>query len=113
MSEVTGLQGTLAGLDSIQRQILAQTKENLRSIGKEILADADAQVPIDTGELRESGYVRIVGHTCFVGYTAPHAARIHESIELQHPRGKAKFLEDPLRAEVPRFGEDLSKGVNP
>lgn len=32
-----------------------------------------------------------------VVYTAPHARRIHEDLEMPHTNGQAKFLEQPLR----------------
>lgn len=34
-----------------------------------------------------------------VGYSAPHAVPVHERLDVYHPRGQAKFLEQPLRTE--------------
>lgn len=34
-----------------------------------------------------------------VGYTAPHAVPVHERLDVHHPQGQAKFLEQPLRTE--------------
>lgn len=30
-------------------------------------------------------------------YTAPYANKVHEDLEIVHPNGQAKFLEQPLR----------------
>ena len=32
-----------------------------------------------------------------VGYTASYAIFVHENLEVRHPTGQAKFLEQPLR----------------
>lgn len=40
-----------------------------------------------------------------VGYTAPHAAAVHERLDVFHPRGQAKFLEQPLRTEEKAMAE--------
>lgn len=34
-----------------------------------------------------------------VGYSAPYAAAVHERLDVFHPIGQAKFLEQPLRTE--------------
>lgn len=34
-----------------------------------------------------------------VGYTAPYALAVHERLDLHHPIGQAKFLEQPMRTE--------------
>ena len=34
-----------------------------------------------------------------VGYSAPHAVPVHERLDLRHPIGQAKFLEQPIRTE--------------
>lgn len=34
-----------------------------------------------------------------VGYSAPYAVPVHERLDVYHPIGQAKFLEQPLRTE--------------
>lgn len=34
-----------------------------------------------------------------VGYSAPYAAAVHERLDVHHPIGQAKYLEQPLRTE--------------
>lgn len=112
MADVEGTADVLARLEKIEKQVLAATKANMRSVAKQLLSEAQEQVPVQTGELRDSGYVRQVGHVSYIGFTAPHAARNHERLDLKHPRGNAKFLERPLRDEVPHFDADISEGIN-
>ncbi len=35
-----------------------------------------------------------------VGFTAPYAVPVHERMDVHHPIGQAKFLEQPMRTEV-------------
>ena len=56
------------------------------------------QVPIDTGELKDSAFVTkptLSNPIVVMGYSADHAVPVHERLEVRHPIGKAKFLEDP------------------
>lgn len=67
-------------------------------------------VPVDTGELYESGQViKDIGDYGVV-YTAPHASYVHEIIEYNHNYpSRAKFLED---AALFVYFELVDSGVN-
>lgn len=53
-------------------------------------------VPVKTGDLRNSAYIRKVGIGYEVGFTEYYAIFVHERLELRHRRPyQAKFLEDP------------------
>ncbi len=39
--------------------------------------------------------------TTKVGYSAPYALAVHERLNVYHPIGQAKFLEQPIRTEAP------------
>lgn len=49
--------------------------------GDAILADARTIVPVDTGELRESGYSKVEGDHVEVGYKADHAGYVELGTE--------------------------------
>lgn len=38
--------------------------------------------------------------TTKVGYSAPYAVPVHERLDVHHPIGQAKFLEQPIRTEA-------------
>lgn len=40
-----------------------------------------------------------------VGYSAPYAVPVHERLDVPHPVGQAKFLEQPLRTEQRKMTE--------
>lgn len=56
--------------------------------GQVLLSAARERCPVETGRLRSSGYARVDGNACEVGFSAPYAACVHE-------RG-SKFLEAPV-----------------
>lgn len=40
-----------------------------------------------------------------VGYSAPYALAVHERLNVYHPIGQAKYLEQPLRTEKDKMAE--------
>lgn len=79
------------------------THEGVRAGAEIQLRDATSRVPVDQGELRDSGQVVTDGDSAAVTYTAGHAVIVHERMDLHHPNGQAKYLEaamDSTRAEV-------------
>jgi hypothetical protein len=62
--------------------------------GSAIAADAASRCPVDTGKLRSSVFVKPISNGgVVVGFSAPHAAVVHERTDLRHADGEAKFLE--------------------
>lgn len=114
----SGLTIDKASLDRVQRNIqrrLEQQKRDAeRALDEEaasVGAESDANVPVDTGELKESRRIERRGLEASVGYTAPHALAVHEDLTASHDDGKAKFLEDAIRNRVSRFGRDIAQKI--
>jgi hypothetical protein len=87
----------------------------LRNAGYAILADASNLVPHDTGELENTGDIKVDenNHTVTVFFDAPHAIRQHEDTTLRHPNGRqAKYLEQPLRERGGELADYISTEVN-
>jgi hypothetical protein len=84
-----------------------------------IFLESQAQVPIDTGALRASGFVTkptIKGTTAEVqisygGAAASYAVIVHEDLEANHPVGKAKYLEDPTSQATPNIPKNVANSV--
>jgi hypothetical protein len=57
-----------------------------------------------TGHTRAAAWLRtravktgVARRSVITGYTAPYAIFVHENMEMQHPVGQAKYLEQPAR----------------
>lgn len=99
----------------LTREITAAMDTRVRLLAEQVLerAKADAPPSPPAGEdpdpavsLRDSGHVRRVGAGRYeIVFDAPYAAKQHESLRFEHPRGgKPKFLEAAVReaaAELP------------
>ncbi len=116
----------LEGMDKLQnmlkvggQQATIATARALYQQANRIFIDSQAQVPIDTGALRASGFVTkpyVVGTTATVqisygGAAAPYAVIVHEDLEANHTVGKAKFLEDPLTQAIPNLTKNVADSV--
>jgi hypothetical protein len=92
---------TLKGADALQKQLaaLARTAPGVgaaaaRALAEGILARSNELVPVDSGELRDSGEVIATDGGFAVTYSAPYALTVHEDTSARHPHGgQAKFLE--------------------
>lgn len=78
------LENSLARLKQLQNNA-----EKLEDALQITLEDAKERVPVDTGELKDSGKVK----NNSIVFEAPYAAKIHEDLTQQHSKGEAKFLE--------------------
>lgn len=72
-----------------------------------LLARVLPNVPVDRGELRDSGQVVEDEDGSYVVFDTPYAVAVHENLEARHPRGTAKFLE----AELDQFGPELLEAL--
>lgn len=66
----------------------------LRDVANDVFKWSQYFVPVDTGYLKSTGYVKQVGRFSFeVGYTAPYAIYVHEILGYKHKYPtRAKFL---------------------
>jgi hypothetical protein len=87
-----------------------------------IITDAKRRTPVDTGALRNSGFVEapnvsgreIEVRLGFGGPAAPYALFVHETLRATHHNGEAKFLENAMteaRADIAqRMVERVRRG---
>lgn len=98
---VRGLREIKANLTLAQKILGVGVKQGMTQAGEFVKIESQDDVPVATGALRDSAYVRIEGSGtdthAFVGYAAPYALPVHENLEKKHPQGRAKFLERAAR----------------
>lgn len=93
------------------------TGRGMQREGFRIMEASQPQVPVEFGRLRASGFVddpRIVGGSPEVrlGYGTDYAVFVHERLDVSHPVGKAKYLEDPLKAAAPDYLRNVAAFVD-
>lgn len=88
-------------------KLYQQTLSNNIKAAKKCLEDTNKIVPVDTGELKESGKVVTYGNKAEVVYTAPHAIYAHE---LPYHTGY-KFLEKTVDRNREKY-HDMIRGGN-
>jgi hypothetical protein len=80
--------------------------EALYEEGVEIMVVSKEQCPVDSGDLRRSGYVKPPvpednDYRVELGYHESYALPVHERTEVYHkPPTKARFLADPYNAAL-------------
>lgn len=114
---VGAIQAKLAGLSAAVRPaILAALFEE----GETIIKESKERVPVDTGALKNSGFVEppawvtpglariTVG---FGGPAAEYAVIVHEDFEAHHETGGPKYLESVILERAPGFGDRIAARV--
>lgn len=98
--------------DLEKKNISRAANKVLRMAETDIKIESQNQVPVSTGELHDSFYSYIKDNELVVGYKAPYALAVHENVGAFFLNGKAKFLEDPLRAYQSTLIQNFTKAIN-
>jgi len=99
-----------------QKLIDDQIQKALIQGAEEVLRRSSREVPLDTGNLKDSGAISVPinskGKAVEISYNTPYAVEVHET-QKNYKRGrKMKYLHDPLREFVPRFIPFLRNKIN-
>lgn len=114
MANLKGLETVMKNLDKQLSDIGTRTVQGLLAGGRVILEEAKRRVPVEYGDLQNSGYVAVSDDQRLavdIGFTAPYALAIHENMEQKlkgkprpsgigvywGPSGQPKFLESAAR----------------
>lgn len=115
------VQVTIVGTDKVVARLntmvsnVKKPKHVYRQAQK-TLTKATKRTPIQTGALRRSGRVEVVGDAVeisFGGAEAPYAGYVHEILHYVHPVGQAKYLESAVQEDAALFAAALAKDMQP
>jgi hypothetical protein len=111
--------------DDIARMVLAGADEGLLLAAKAVLEEAQRNIPVGDPDidpdpsvtLKDSGHVEIVenplGTQVRVSFDTPYAARVHENLRMQHPRGGgAHYLTNALTTVMPTLDNIVAAKVD-
>lgn len=122
MSALTGADVLLAGLDQLIEQAPTALAAAIYQEAETIMADSKANyVPVDTGVLRDSGFVappEIDGNVVSVelgygGAASAYALVQHERLDYHHTVGGPKYLERPFLDAMNGLEERLADRLEP
>lgn len=85
------------GLEIFQKEVNTKFSEESESVCKEILEVAKDKCPVDTGNLRDSGYVEKTQNGYTVGFSADYAAIVHEKPDGWQKSGETQFLSKAVK----------------
>lgn len=130
---VKGVKEVLRNLNRVARAIPEGAQRGVEEVALDLLGKSAADAPVDTGDLRGSGYVVFSGTkiaetdkhgnvvvmgrshdvrqlAARVGFGVKYAYIQHENRQFRHPRGgKAGYLADNLRANEKRYKRHIVK----
>jgi len=91
-------------------------KQALLDGSNDILSKSVKQCPVDTGTLRRSGTVEKLtddadSFEVAIGYNTEYAIYVHENLQANHPKGKAKYLEDPVNENMNNLERRIAKAI--
>jgi len=115
---ITGLQKTQRILDGLGNRAPKEFGGALFREGERIMGKAKSpeNVPVDTGNLRASGFVELpvfrgVNPSVELGFGGPaagYAVFVHENLRANHPKGRAKYLEIPFNESISNFDDRIA-----
>jgi hypothetical protein len=102
--QVEGLKEVEAKFARMVLEIGPVNEKALQKIGSDLQGKAQRLAPIDTGDLRGSGWHRMEKNAVIIGFSTPYALIQHERLDFNHPKGgQAKYLEAPFAENIPRY----------
>ena len=115
--EMRGIEQLVKTLGEMNKRLTTQAEKAVIGIGQDVMGEAQQRVPVVTGRLRSSAFVRTHGKNQYrtdlhIGYAAPYAVYVHEIPFSGHTtrglpgamrNGKGyKWLERAARAAWPK-----------
>jgi hypothetical protein len=111
--EVEGRKRLRAKQEKVAKSVRSNVYRAVAEVGEALLQEAMPGVPLEHGELRQSGYVDHAPGIADVGFSAPYAVYVHEMgisvyperapINWTTPGTGAKFLTGPFLRNRDRY----------
>jgi hypothetical protein len=130
--KVEGLKEAQRNFDKALKNVESYTARALVDVVLDLTGKAVSLAPVDTGDLRSSGFATINGQEVArgkedgtiesqrpnfkernlqgeVAFSSVYAFRQHEELEWNHPQGgQAKYLEDPFKKNIDKYIKRLA-----
>ena len=101
------------GMVKLEQSFPGFNSDALAEIANEVLRLSSLEVPLDTGNLMNSGHTEKSGDEYLVGYNTVYAARLHENPQYSFKNGrKGKYLESPIKNNLRVFREYYADSIS-
>jgi hypothetical protein len=119
--QLVGTREMVARIEEVAHKARRAIDKAVYKFGNTEMREMKRLVPVDTGTLKNSGYVekpkrdgsRVMLEIGFGGAAEHYAMYVHEDLDAYHENGQAKYVEMPLSESAPffaqRVGEDVRK----
>lgn len=101
--------------DKAKAAVRAGGEDGVKAAADIVFQASQAQVPVESGKLKQSGRVIINGLRAVIRYGEGlpdiRAGIVHEKLELHHDSGGAKYLENPTKASTQRVASAIADGI--
>lgn len=129
--DVKGIKDIARNLGIVENTLLKAAGKALYAEAREVLKEANIECPKDTLALSKSRFVTPPIRTqqeikVIAGFgtdsvinpktnqpTSLYAIYVHERLDLHHPQGKAKFLEDPVNRRRGSLEQNVAARIAP
>ena len=96
---------------SLQKQIEEKVKPLEKEVAEEILKEAKKNCPVDSGKLRESGFIKKQGDGYQVGFSAEYAIIVHEQPQAYRENGERHFLSNAVEKVAGKNNEKITEMI--
>lgn len=108
-----------ADLRTFKKRAMSVAAGILREEGEDTMTDSKELAPVEYGVLRASGHVEgpdMTGNVITVtmaygGAAEEYAYIVHERMDVHHPVGQAKYLEQPVLEHAPNIPKRMQKAL--
>lgn len=112
---IAGVNEMLSKMRGLRADYNKSAERSVNKFGNVEMREMKKLVPIDTGELRDSGFVKVEVQASLIrlimGFSAHHAIFVHEDLEAFHRVGQAKYFEIPWNESSPFFLQRVAADI--
>ena len=109
-ASLEGLRDLENGFNEALKRIDFSGGKAVKDVAFDLLGKAVELAPVDKGDLKGSGSVKIEKNIASVGFEEPYAIKQHEHLEYEHPKGgQAKYLEQPFRENYDKYINQIAE----
>lgn len=98
-------------VENLRKQIQEAVKPVEKEVAQEILKEAKKKCPVDSGKLRDSGYVKEVNGGYSVGFGVDYAMIVHEQPQAYRENGERHFLSNAVEKVAGKNNEKIKEMI--